>query len=70
MITINDVTYEEADLTPEAIANVARINELRKELNAHQMRSAELNVLISAYANAIKASVEIVEEDEDEAVEA
>ena len=70
MITINDVTYEEADLTPEAIANVARVNELRKELNAHQMRSAELNVLISAYANAIKASVEIVEEDEDEAVEA
>ena len=70
MITINDVTYEEADLTPEAIANVASVNELRKELNAHQMRSAELNVLISAYANAIKASVEIVEEDEDEAVEA
>lgn len=62
MITINDVTYEEADLTPEAIANVARINELRKELNAHQMRSAELNVLISAYANAIKASVEVVQE--------
>jgi uncharacterized protein YlxW (UPF0749 family) len=70
MITINDVTYEEEDLTPEAIANVARVNELRQELNSHQMRVSELNVLISAYANAIKASVEIVEEDEDEAVEA
>ena len=57
MITINEVTYEEEDLTPEAIANVARINELRQELNAHQMRSSELNVLISAYANAIKDSV-------------
>jgi|TARA_R110001592_G_scaffold59919_4_gene182149 methylphosphotriester-DNA--protein-cysteine methyltransferase len=67
MITINDVTYEEADLTPEAIANVARVNELRQELNSHQMRVSELNVLISAYANAIKASVEVVEE---EAVEA
>jgi|TARA_R110000824_G_scaffold64435_1_gene168346 methylphosphotriester-DNA--protein-cysteine methyltransferase len=67
MITINDVTYEEEDLTPEAIANVARVNELRQELNSHQMRVSELNVLISAYANAIKASVEVVEE---EAVEA
>jgi|TARA_R110002050_G_scaffold13845_3_gene44255 hypothetical protein len=67
MITINDVTYEEEDLTPEAIANVARVNELRQELNSHQMRVSELNVLISAYANAIKASVEMVEE---EAVEA
>ena len=67
MITINDVTYEEEDLTPEAIANVARVNELRQELNSHQMRVSELNVLISAYANAIKASVDVVEE---EAVEA
>ncbi len=65
MITINEVTYEEEDLTPEAIANVARINELRAELNAHQMRSSELNVLISAYANAIKDSVEVVEEEQE-----
>ncbi len=65
MITINEVTYEEEDLTPEAIANVARINELRTELNAHQMRSSELNVLISAYANAIKDSVEVVEEEQE-----
>tara|TARA_R110002074_G_scaffold397661_1_gene588362 strand:- start:191 stop:400 length:210 start_codon:yes stop_codon:yes gene_type:complete len=65
MITINDVTYEEEDLTPEAIANVARVNELRQELNSHQMRVSELNVLISAYANAIKASVEVVEEGEE-----
>ena len=64
MITINDVTYEEEDLTPEAISNVKRINELRTELNAHQMRASELNVIISAYANAIKASVEVVEEEE------
>ena len=67
MITINDVLYAEEDLSPEAIANVERVNALRKDLNACQMRSAELNVLISAYANAIKASVEVVEE---EAVEA
>jgi len=67
MITINDVTYEESDLTPEAIANVARVNELRSERNAHQIRTAELDVLISAYANAIKDSVEIVEDEVEEA---
>ena len=67
MITINDVTYEEEDLTPEAISNVKRINELRTELNAPQMRASELNVIISAYANAIKASVEVVEEEVEEA---
>jgi len=67
MITINDVTYEESDLTPEAIANVARVNELRSERKAHQIRTAELDVLISAYANAIKDSVEIVEDEVEEA---
>tara|TARA_B100000780_G_C21013879_1_gene406094 strand:- start:95 stop:316 length:222 start_codon:yes stop_codon:yes gene_type:complete len=70
MITINDVTYEESDLTPEAINNVKRVNELRQELNGHQMRSSELNVLISAYANAIKNSVEGEEESEEDLDEA
>ena len=65
MITINDVTYEESDLTAEAVANVARVNELRSERNAHQVRTAELDVLISAYANAIKNSVEVVEEEQE-----
>jgi len=65
MITINEVTYEESDLTPEAVANVQRVNELRRELVGHKMRTSELNVLISAYANAIQDSVSVVE-DEDE----
>ena len=59
MITIDDVTYKEEDLTPEAITNVKRISELRQELVAHNTRAAELNVLISAYANAIKSSIEV-----------
>jgi|TARA_R110000796_G_scaffold69277_1_gene158167 hypothetical protein len=68
MITLNDVTYEEGDLTPESVANVQRINELRRELVGHQMRAQELNVLISAYANAIQESISVVEdEDLDEA---
>ena len=59
MITIDDVTYKEEDLTPEAIANVKRISELRQELVAHNTRAAELDVLISAYANAIKARIAV-----------
>jgi hypothetical protein len=59
MITIDDVTYKEEDLTPEAVANVKRISEFRQELVAHNTRAAELNVLISAFANAIKSSVEV-----------
>jgi|TARA_R110002033_G_scaffold71109_1_gene122665 hypothetical protein len=59
MITIDDVTYKEEDLTPEAKGNVKRISELRQELVAHNTRAAELNVLISAYANAIKSSIEV-----------
>ena len=59
MITIDDVTYKEEDLTLEAIANVKRISELRQELVAHNTRAAELNILISAYANAIKSSIEV-----------
>ena len=59
MITIDDVTYKEENLTPEAKANVKRISELRQELVAHNTRAAELNILISAYANAIKSSIEV-----------
>jgi len=64
MITINEVTYEESDLTPEAVANVQRITELRRELVGHQMRTSELKVLISAYANAIQDSITVVEDEE------
>ena len=59
MITIDDVTYKEENLTPEAKANVKRISEFRQELVSHNTRAAELNVLISAFANAIKSSVEV-----------
>jgi|TARA_R110000796_G_scaffold190475_1_gene307244 hypothetical protein len=67
MITINDVTYEEADLSPEAVANVQRVTELRRELVGHQMRASELNVLISAYGSAIQDSLTVVEDDAKEA---
>ena len=62
MITINDVTSEEDDLTAEDKVNVSRINELRREMSSHNMRAAELDVLINAYATAVKNSVAPEEE--------
>ena len=57
MITIDDKTYTEDDLNDVQISQVQRIDVLRGELNQLEMRSQELNVLINAYANAIKESL-------------
>lgn len=57
MITIDDKTYTEDDLNDVQISQVKRIDVLRGELNQLEMRTQELNVLISAYANAIKESL-------------
>ena len=65
MITIDDVTYTEDDLSEVAQMHVKRVNDLREESSQLQMMVEEKNVLISSYANAIKASVEVVEEGEE-----
>ena len=62
MITINDVTYTEDDLSDISKLHVTRINELRGQATQLKMQIAEMNVLISAYANAIRESVKEVEE--------
>jgi len=62
MITINDVTYTEDDLSDISKIHVKRINELREESAQIKMMLDEKNVLISAYANAIRESVKEVEE--------
>ena len=54
MITIDDKTYTEEDLDDSQIVLVQRVNALQAELGQLEMRSQELNVLISAYANTIK----------------
>lgn len=54
MITIDDKTYTKEDLDDAQIVQVERVNALQTELNHLQMRAQELNILISAYANAIK----------------
>lgn len=58
MITIDDKTYTEEDLDDAKIVQVERVNALQAELNHLQMRAQELNILISAYANSIKESLE------------
>ena len=54
MITIDDKTDTEEDLDDSQIVLVQRVNALQAELGQLEMRSQELNVLISAYANTIK----------------
>ena len=63
MITIDDIEYKEDDLSDISKVHVERINELRKELGQLQMMLDEKNVLISAYANAIKESLQPVEDE-------
>lgn len=57
MITIDDKTYTEDELSEEQITLVQRVNVLQGELSQLQMRTQELNVIISAYVNAIKESL-------------
>jgi|TARA_Y100001937_G_C7089880_1_gene317167 bisphosphoglycerate-dependent phosphoglycerate mutase len=68
MITIDDVEYKEDDLSEISKIHVKRINDLRTEVVNLQMMLEEKNVLISAYANAIKESVKEVEETDAEVV--
>ena len=59
---LQDVTYTEDDLSEIDQIHVKRINDLREESAQLQMMLQEKNVLISAYANAIRESVKEVEE--------
>ena len=68
MITIDDVEYKEDDLSEISKIHVKRINDLRTEVVNLQMMLEEKNVLISAYANAIKESVKEVEKTDAEVV--
>jgi|TARA_B110000037_G_C16813704_1_gene380775 bisphosphoglycerate-dependent phosphoglycerate mutase len=65
MITIDDVTYTEDDLSEVAQMHVKRVNDLREESAQLGMMLEEKNVLISAYANAIRESLKEVEEVEE-----
>ena len=57
MLTIGDKTYTKEDLNEAQILQVERITALNNDLNELNMRTQELNVLISAYTNSIKESL-------------
>jgi hypothetical protein len=58
MITIDDKKYTEEDLSEAQIAQVKRIDALRNELDHLSLQAQEINVLINAYASAIKEGFE------------
>ena len=62
-IKIDDTEFTENDLSDISKVHVKRIHDLRTEAVNLQMMLDEKNVLISAYANAIKQSVQPVEDE-------
>lgn len=54
MITIDDVEYTEDDLSDSQKILVNRVNELNNQSNALKMQLQELDVLMSAYGNALR----------------
>jgi len=69
MITIDDKTYTEDDLSATQVAQVQRIESLRIDLNELEMRAQEINVLLSAYANSLNESLSASEEEDEETEE-
>ena len=69
MITIDDKTYTEDDLSATQVAQVQRIESLRIDLAELEMRAQETNVLISAYASSLNESLSSSEEEEEETEE-
>ena len=66
-VTINEEQYDFEGLAVETQANIARVNELRREIAALQMQVNERQALLQMYITAITESVKPVEEAEVEA---
>ena len=63
IVTINDEQYDFEGLAVETQANIARVNELRREIAALQMQVNERQALLQMYITAITESVKPVEEE-------
>mgnify|MGYP003652357696 FL=1 len=63
-VTINEQEYDFDGLEVETQANIARVNELRREVSALQIQINERQALLQMYIKAISDSVQPVEEDE------
>ena len=67
-VTIDGEEYSSDGLTVETQANIARVNELRREVSSLQIQMNERQALLQMYIKAISDSVKAVDEEEDEAV--
>ena len=67
-VTIDGEEYSFEGLGVETQANIARVNELRREVSSLQIQMNERQALLQMYIQAISDSVKAVDDEEDEAV--
>ena len=67
-VTIDGEEYSFEGLAVETQANIARVNELRREISSLQIQMNERQALLQMYIQAISDSVKAVDDEEDEAV--
>ena len=67
-VTIDGEEYSFEGLAVETQANIARVNELRREVSSFQIQVNERQALLQMYIQAISDSVKAVDDEEDEAV--
>ena len=67
-VTIDGEEYSFEGLAVETQANIARVNELRREVSALQIQVNARQALLQMYIQAISDSVKAVDDEEDEAV--
>jgi len=67
IIVIDDEEHNLSELDVSTQANIARVNELRREISTLKMQTNERELLLQAYTRAIVESVKPVEEAEVEA---
>ena len=67
IIVIDNEEHNLSELGVSTQANIARVNELRREISTLKMQTNERELLLQAYTRAIVESVKPVEEAEVEA---
>ena len=67
IIVIDNEEHKVSELDVSTQANIARVNELRREISTLKMQTNERELLLQAYTRAIVEGVKPVEEAEVEA---
>ena len=65
IIVIDDEEHKLSELDVSTQANIARVNELRREISTLKMQTNERELLLQAYTRAIVEGVKPVEEAEE-----